>query len=256
MVGGLIVLNDDALRDQLAFHQNATGGVPGPQDCFLVLRGLKTLGVRMRQHGANALQIARFLAEHPAVARVFYPGLPTDPQHQTARRNFSSGGGTESVADREHAVNRAGFGGMVSFLARGGEKAARDIGARTRLFTLAESLGGVESLIEHPAAMDPCQPGRFLHRNRSGPGAPVGRHRGDRRPCGRPHPGAGVNVKSLTISCPAARHGAQISLVSTQGNTRRGAPQRRTSVHRRGFGLTLFSYFQTSLFEKDLHACS
>jgi len=153
VVGGLIVLNDDALRDRLAFHQNATGGVPGPQDCFLVLRGLKTLGVRMRQHGANAMQIAQYLEAHPAVSKVFYPGLPTDPQHQTARRNFASGGGVESASDREQAVERAGFGGMMSFLARGGEAAARDIVARTRLFTLAESLGGVESLIEHPAAM-------------------------------------------------------------------------------------------------------
>lgn len=153
VVGGLIVLNDDGLRDTLAFHQNAAGAVPGPQDCFLVLRGLKTLGVRMRQHGANALQTARFLAEHTAVAQVFYPGLPTDPQHPTARRNFASGGGVERAADSEQAIERAGFGGMVSFLARGGEAAARDIVARTRLFTLAESLGGVESLIEHPAAM-------------------------------------------------------------------------------------------------------
>lgn len=153
VVGGLIVLNDDALRDRIAFHQNAAGAVPGPQDCFLVLRGLKTLGVRMRQHGANALQIAQFLAAHPAVATVFYPGLPSDPQHRTARRNFASGGGAANAADREQAVDRAGFGGMVSFLARGGEAAAREIVSRTRLFTLAESLGGVESLIEHPAAM-------------------------------------------------------------------------------------------------------
>jgi cystathionine gamma-synthase len=153
VVGGVIVLDDDALREQLAFHQNATGGVPGPQDCFLVMRGLKTLGVRMRQHGANAIQIARFLAEHPAVTEVFYPGLPTDSQHRTARHNFASGGGAEGVADRDQAVERAGFGGMLSFLARGGEAAARDIVARTTLFTLAESLGGVESLIEHPAAM-------------------------------------------------------------------------------------------------------
>lgn len=153
VVGGLIILNDDTLRDRIAFHQNAVGCVPGPQDCFLVLRGLKTLKVRMRQHGANAMQIAQFLAAHTAVAKVFYPGLPNDPQHQIAWRNFASGGWAESVSDSEQAAERAGFGGMVSFLARGGETAARDIVAYTRVFTLAESLGGVESLIEHPAAM-------------------------------------------------------------------------------------------------------
>jgi cystathionine gamma-synthase len=153
VVGGLIVLNDNELRDRIAFHQNAVGGVPGPFDCFLVLRGLKTLGVRMRQHGANALRVAQFLSEHGAVSKVFYPGLPTDSYHAVSRRNFASGGAVEGAADVEAAIDRAGSGGMVSFLARGGESAARDIVARTRVFTLAESLGGVESLIEHPGAM-------------------------------------------------------------------------------------------------------
>src|SRR5579871_3538916 len=95
VVGGLIVLNDADLREQIAFHQNAVGGVPGPVDCFLVLRGIKTLGVRMCRHGANALHIARYLAEHPAVSRVYYPGLPDDAQHTIARRNYASGGGVE-----------------------------------------------------------------------------------------------------------------------------------------------------------------
>lgn len=153
VVGGLIVLDDETLRDKIAFHQNAVGGVPGPQDCFLVLRGLKTLGVRMRQHGENALKVAMFLTSHGAVSQVFYPGLPTDPQHGLSRLNFASGGSIEHAADKEAALNRAGFGGMVSFVASGGEKAARAIAANTRLFTLAESLGGVESLIEHPGAM-------------------------------------------------------------------------------------------------------
>jgi cystathionine beta-lyase/cystathionine gamma-synthase len=153
VVGGLIVLNDKSVRDQIAFHQNAVGGVPGPLDCFLVLRGIKTLGVRMRQHGANAQRIATFLSEHNAVAQVFYPGLQNDPQHAIARRNFRSGGATEGRSDMESAVDAAGFGGMVSFLARGGEAVARKLVAQTRVFTLAESLGGVESLIEHPGAM-------------------------------------------------------------------------------------------------------
>lgn len=153
VVNGLIVLNDAGLREQIAFHQNAVGAVPGPQDCFLMLRGLKTLGVRMRQHGENARRVAEFLSTHDAVDRVLYPGLPNDPYHSVSRRNFASGGGVEHLADKDTALERSGFGGMVSFLARGGESDARAIVARTRLFTLAESLGGVESLIEHPAAM-------------------------------------------------------------------------------------------------------
>ncbi|HLK61730.1 MAG TPA: cystathionine gamma-synthase [Chthonomonadaceae bacterium] len=153
VVGGLIVLNDADLREQIAFHQNAVGGVPGPVDCFLVLRGIKTLGVRMRQHGANALRVAAFLSEHKAVSRVFYPGLPGDAHHAVARKNTASGGGVEGTAPSEAAIDRAGFGGMVSFIARGGEAVARCMVARTQLFTLAESLGGVESLIEHPGAM-------------------------------------------------------------------------------------------------------
>ncbi|HLV80593.1 MAG TPA: cystathionine gamma-synthase [Chthonomonadaceae bacterium] len=156
VVNGLVVLNDDALAERLGFHQNAAGAVPGPFDCFLVLRGIKTLSVRMRQHGENARHVAEFLAEHPAVEQVFYPGLPDNPYHAIARRNFSSGGSVASETDsrsRETALDRAGFGGMVSFLAKGGEAAARRIVSRTQIFTLAESLGGVESLIEHPGAM-------------------------------------------------------------------------------------------------------
>ncbi|HZT44070.1 MAG TPA: cystathionine gamma-synthase [Chthonomonadaceae bacterium] len=156
VVHGLVVLNDDALAERLAFHQNAVGAVPGPFDCFLVLRGIKTLGVRMRQHGENARRVADFLAEHPAVEQVFYPGLPGNAYHAIARRNFASGGSVASETDphsRETALDRAGFGGMVSFLAKGGEAAARQIVSSTQIFTLAESLGGVESLIEHPGAM-------------------------------------------------------------------------------------------------------
>jgi cystathionine gamma-synthase len=145
VVSGLIALNDDDLRGRIAFHQNAVGGTPGPLDCFLVLRGIKTLGVRMQQHGENALRIAKFLHGHPAVDSVLYPGLPDDPYHAIARTNLASGGAGD--------VDRGGFGGMLSFTLRAGEAKAREVAAKTRLFTLAESLGGVESLIEHPGAM-------------------------------------------------------------------------------------------------------
>ncbi|MFL5805844.1 MAG: cystathionine gamma-synthase [Roseiflexaceae bacterium] len=135
VVGGALVLNDEGLYERLKFLQNAAGGVPGPFDSWLVLRGLKTLALRMRAHEANALAVARFLAEHPVVERVIYPGLPTHPQHELARRQMS------------------GFGGMISLVLKGGEAAGREMVRRTKLFTLAESLGGVESLIELPAAM-------------------------------------------------------------------------------------------------------
>lgn len=151
VVGGLLALNDTGLRDRLAFYQNAAGAVPGPMDCFLVLRGIKTLAVRMRQHGENARRIAEFLQDHGAVRRVYYPGLADDPGHAIALGNFASGAAADRP-DARRAQDRAGFGGMVSFLARDAE-AARALVARTRIFTLAESLGGVESLIEHPGAM-------------------------------------------------------------------------------------------------------
>jgi cystathionine beta-lyase/cystathionine gamma-synthase len=135
VVGGALALRDGALYEQLRFLQNAAGGVPGPFDSWLVLRGLKTLAVRMRAHEANALAVARFLEGHPAVERVIYPGLPSHPQHELARRQM------------------CGFGGMISAVLKGGEAAAHALVTRTKLFTLAESLGGVESLIELPAAM-------------------------------------------------------------------------------------------------------
>ncbi|HKP51819.1 MAG TPA: cystathionine gamma-synthase [Chloroflexia bacterium] len=134
-VGGLIVTSDDAAYEKLKYLQNAIGAVPGPMDCFLVLRGVKTLGIRMRAHEANAMRIAEFLEGHPSVERVAYPGLPSHPQHELARKQMSS------------------FGGMISFLAKGGLEEARRIVQGTRLFALAESLGGVESLIEHPGVM-------------------------------------------------------------------------------------------------------
>jgi cystathionine beta-lyase/cystathionine gamma-synthase len=135
VVGGALVLNDDALYERLKFLQNAAGGVPGPFDSWLVLRGLKTLAVRMRAHSENGMAVAQFLAEHPAVEQVIYPGLPSHPQHDLAKRQMR------------------GFGGMISLVLKGGEPAAHALVTRTKLFTLAESLGGVESLIELPAAM-------------------------------------------------------------------------------------------------------
>jgi cystathionine beta-lyase/cystathionine gamma-synthase len=135
VVGGAILTSDPAAYERLKFLQNAIGAIPGPLDCWLVLRGLKTLPLRMERHCANAQRIAAFLVEHPAVARVHYPGLPTDPGHALASRQMRD------------------FGGMISFVVKGGEAVAREVAGRTRLFALAESLGGVESLIEHPASM-------------------------------------------------------------------------------------------------------
>ncbi len=135
VVGGAVIGKDPALREQLAFLQNAVGAVPGPMDCFLVLRGIKTLPVRMDRHSENAAAMADFLAAHPKVARVMYPFHSSHPQVEIARRQMISGGG------------------MVSFVMKDGADEARRVVESTRLFTLAESLGGVESLIEMPAAM-------------------------------------------------------------------------------------------------------
>jgi cystathionine gamma-synthase len=135
VVGGAIVVADTALGESLYFLRNAIGSAPGPFDAWLTLRGAKTLAVRMDRHCANAERIADMLSSHPAVSEVFYPGLPAHPGHEVAAKQMR------------------GFGGMVSFRARGGAGEAVAICGRTRLFTLGESLGGVESLIEHPASM-------------------------------------------------------------------------------------------------------
>ena len=135
VVGGAIVTDDGDLHARLAFLQNAVGGVPSPMDAFLVLRGLKTLPVRMERHGRNALAVARFLEAHPQVERVAYPGLASHPQHALACRQMT------------------GFGGMLAFVIRGGLPAATAFLRAVRIFACAESLGGVESLIEHPAIM-------------------------------------------------------------------------------------------------------
>nr|MDQ3378588.1 PLP-dependent aspartate aminotransferase family protein [Actinomycetota bacterium] len=135
VVGGATVTSDSDLQERLAFYQNAAGAVPGPFDSWIVLRGLKTLAVRMRQHEQNALAVARFLEGHPQIATVNYPGLPSHPQHDLAKKQMS------------------GFSGMVSFTLKGGTEAAYAAVQKTRLFSFAESLGGVESLITHPATM-------------------------------------------------------------------------------------------------------
>ena len=135
VVGGAVVLSDPELGERLAAVQNSTGSAGGPFDAWLTLRGIRTLGVRMDRHCANAARVADLLVGHPAVSQVLYPGLETHPGHEVAAKQMR------------------GFGGIVSVRLRGGEEAALALGGRTRLFTLGESLGGVESLIEHPGRM-------------------------------------------------------------------------------------------------------
>jgi cystathionine gamma-lyase len=137
VIGGAVVLqNNNLLKEQMAFLQNAVGAVPSPFDAFLTLRGIKTLAVRMQRHCENAVQISSFLEKHPKVERVLYPGLASHPQHALAKRQMNGR-----------------YGGMVSAVLKGGLPAAKRFLERCHLFTLAESLGGVESLIEHPAIM-------------------------------------------------------------------------------------------------------
>jgi len=135
IIGGVVVTGTEELTEQLRFLQNAVGAIASPFDSFLALRGLKTLSLRMERHSANATAIARWLDRHPKIERVIYPGLPSHPRHDLARRQMS------------------GYGGMVAAVLKGGEKESRRFLERCELFALAESLGGVESLIEHPAIM-------------------------------------------------------------------------------------------------------
>ncbi|MFC5146078.1 cystathionine gamma-synthase [Streptomyces aureoversilis] len=135
VVGGALVTADAALAEELAYHQNAMGAVAGPFDSWLTLRGIKTLAVRMDRHSANAERVAELLVSHPKVTQVYYPGLPEHPLHEVAAKQMKA------------------FGGMVSFRVEGGQEAAVEICNRTEVFTLGESLGGVESLIEHPGLM-------------------------------------------------------------------------------------------------------
>ncbi|MDB5098950.1 MAG: cystathionine gamma-synthase, partial [Cyanobacteria bacterium RYN_339] len=135
VVGGAVLTNDEEIFKTVKFHQNAVGGIPGPMDAWLTLRGVKTLALRMRQHEENARVVADWLTRHEAIDQVFYPGLPSHPQHELAKRQMR------------------GFGGMVSFTLKGGFEAARAVGRLTKLFALAESLGGVESLMCHTVSM-------------------------------------------------------------------------------------------------------
>jgi cystathionine gamma-lyase len=135
IVGGIVVAGNEELAEQMGFLQNSVGAIAGPFDAFLAMRGLKTLHLRMRQHCASALELAKWLEKHPQVERVIYPGLKSHPQHALARRQMN------------------GFGGIVSIEVKGGLRKARRVLERCHLFALAESLGGVESLIEHPAIM-------------------------------------------------------------------------------------------------------
>ncbi|MBM4281261.1 MAG: cystathionine gamma-synthase [Deltaproteobacteria bacterium] len=135
VVGGAVLTNSDDWQKQLAFVQNSAGGVPAPMDCFLVLRSTKTLHVRMQRHVENAIAVAELLTNHPKVEKVYYPGLPSHPQHALARRQMKAPGA------------------MISFVVKGGLDGARRLLTTTKIFACAESLGGVESLIEHPAIM-------------------------------------------------------------------------------------------------------
>ena len=135
VIGGALVTDDEAIHERMKFCQKSVGAIPGPFDSWLTLRSLKTLAIRMREHETNAKRLARFLESHPQVERTIYPGLESHPHHELAKTQMS------------------GFGGMISFVAKGGLEKARHILESTHIFALAESLGGVESLIEHPAIM-------------------------------------------------------------------------------------------------------
>ena len=135
VIGGAVITSDAALHTTIKNYQGAAGAIPAPWDCWLILRGLKTLKIRMKEHEANALHLATLLEQHPAVARLFYPGLPSHPQHELAKEQMS------------------GFGGMVTFALKGGLPAVEKLISRIKLFALADSLGGVESLISSPAKM-------------------------------------------------------------------------------------------------------
>jgi cystathionine beta-lyase/cystathionine gamma-synthase len=135
MIGGAVITEGETLYEQLAFIQNAVGAVPGPMDCFLALRGAKTLSLRMERHAKNGMKIAEFLAQHPKVSKIFYPFHPSHPHYSVAKAQMRNGGG------------------IVSFVMKDGAVAAKEVAEATKVFTLAESLGGVESLIEIPAAM-------------------------------------------------------------------------------------------------------
>lgn len=178
VVGGALVVSDPELAEELAYHQNAMGAVAGPFDAWLVLRGIKTLAVRMDRHTENATKVADLLTRHPKVSQVLYPGLPEHPGHEVAAKQMKA------------------FGGMVSFRVAGGEEAAVEVCNRAKLFTLGESLGGVESLLEHPGRMTHASAMRLPAGGPGRPGPALRRHRERRRPDRRPHPGTGLIPES------------------------------------------------------------
>ena len=135
VIGGAVVMNDAALHKTIKNYQAAAGAIPGPWDCWLVMRGIKTLKIRMKEHEVNAMHLARLLEAHPAVERVSYPGLPSHPHHDLAKRQMT------------------GFGGMLTFALKGGLPAVETLLGGLKLFTLADSLGGVESLVASPSKM-------------------------------------------------------------------------------------------------------
>ncbi len=175
--------SDDAIAEQLKFLQNSLGAIPGPFDAWLVLRGLKTLAVRMRAHCDNAAAVVEFLSGHPKVERVLYPGLTDHPGHAIAARQMD------------------GFGGMISFLSASEDEAVALV-ARTRVWALAESLGGVESLIEHPAQMTHASTADAPFATPTHAGAVVGGYRGSRRSDRRPRSGAGLGGHLVGVVVP------------------------------------------------------
>ena len=170
VVGGAVVVRELELAEQIGFHQNAMGAVAGPFDAWLVIRGLKTLGVRMDRHCDNAERVVEYLTRHEAVSHVYYPGLPEHPGHDIAARQMKR------------------FGGIVSFRVTGGEQHAVDVCGKAEVFTLGESLGGVESLIEHPGRMTHASVAGTRARGTRRPDPAQRRHRDDRRPARRPRP--------------------------------------------------------------------
>ena len=189
VVGGALVVRDGDLAEKLLFHQNAIGGVAGPFDSWLVLRGLKTLALRMERHCDNAEAVVAHLAEHPGVSEVVYPGLASHPGHEVAGRQMKR------------------YGGIVSFRVAAGEQKALEVCGSTQVWTLGESLGGVESLIEHPGRMTHASVAGHPARGPRGPDPAVGRDRGRRRPHRGPRPSPGVTPARV-----AARPGTRVTI--------------------------------------------
>jgi cystathionine gamma-lyase len=182
-VGGFACTNDKALADRIYFHQNAVGGIASPFDSFLVLRGVKTLHVRMERHQQNAGQLAAFLSEHPRAGKVCWPGLKSHPQHALAKKQMT------------------GFGGMMTFEIKGGLEAARRFLKSVKIFACAESLGGVESLIEHPAIMTHASVPKETRETLS---SPLGGHRGRERSHRRPEAGVRAGLKDQCCRSPSS----------------------------------------------------